>query len=378
MKIQRSILPQILERLKNSNKAIIIYGPRQVGKTTLCNDIISAAGLKTFYINADEARYVDVLTSRDARKLAELVSGYELLVIDEAQRIPDIGINLKILIDAGLALKIIVTGSSSFELSNKINEPLTGRHWTYVMYPIAQTELHAHANKFELAQSLEERLVWGSYPELFSLNGAQEKAAYLRILASDYLYKDIFALQEVRNAAKIRNLLKLLAFQIGSECSLSELASALEMSKETVMRYIDLLEKTFVLFRLSGFSRNLRKEVTKTHKYYFYDLGIRNSVIDNFHPLVSRNDIGALWENFLVIERLKRNAYLLKPGATYFWRTYTGAEIDYVEEREDKLAGYEFTWGARERKRMPASWAATYPHAGYTVIDRSNYLDFVL
>ena len=269
MKIQRSIFPQILERLKNSNKAIIIYGPRQVGKTTLCNDIISAAGLKTFYINADEARYVDVLTSRDARKLAELVSGYELLVIDEAQRIPDIGINLKILIDAGLALKIIVTGSSSFELSNKINEPLTGRHWTYVMYPIAQTELHAHANKFELAQSLEERLVWGSYPELFSLNGAQEKAAYLRILASDYLYKDIFALQEVRNAAKIRNLLKLLAFQIGSECSLSELASALEMSKETVMRYIDLLEKTFVLFRLSGFSRNLRKEVTKTHKYYF-------------------------------------------------------------------------------------------------------------
>jgi len=377
MKIERYIIAKILDQLVRSDKAIIIYGPRQVGKTTLCQDLIGRAGMKTLYINADEGRFTDVLGSRDARALAGLVGGYELVVIDEAQRVPDIGINLKILIDAKLGIKIIATGSSSFELSNKINEPLTGRHWTYLLYPISQLELRARHNEFELNSLIEERLRWGSYPGLFSIRGANDRESYLRTLASDYLYKDIFTLQDVRNAAKIRDLLKLLAFQVGSQVSLSELASHLEMSKETVARYIDLLEKTFVLFRLSGFSRNLRKEISKTHKYYFFDLGIRNAVIDNFKPLSLRNDAGALWENFLIMERIKRNSYLGEPAASYFWRTYTGAEIDYVEERGGALTGYEFTWGKGAKKRMPPSWGAAYPNAHYETIDQENYFSFV-
>ncbi len=299
-----------------------------------------------------------------------------MVIIDEAQRVPDIGINLKILIDANLGAKIIATGSSSFDLANKIQEPLTGRHWTYFLYPISYLELRAHFNRFEVNDMLEERLVWGSYPELFSLSGREVKESYLRTLASDYLYRDILALADVRHAGKIRDLLKLVAFQVGSQISLAELASALEMSKETVARYLDLLEKSFVLFRLGGFSRNLHKEVSKSHKYYFYDLGIRNSVIDNFKPLAERNDIGALWENFLLTERMKTNAYCGRSPASYFWRTYTGAKIDYVEESAGTLAGYEFAWSGK-RKSAPSSWIATYPHATWRAIDKDDWMDFL-
>ena len=341
MKIWRIITDEIEQKLAQSEKILIIYGPRQVGKTTLCKDIMRESKLKTLYINADEALYSEVLSSRDARKLTNLVAGYELLIVDEAQRVPDIGINLKILYDAGTGVKIIATGSSSFELTS----------------------------------TQEERLVFSSYPEVFSLAG-EERVSYLRTLASDYLYKDILTLQDIRSPGKIRDLLKLLAFQIGNQVSLHELASALEMSKETVARYIDLLEKSFVLFRLSGFSRNLRKEVTKTHKYYFYDLGIRNSIVDNFKLLTERADTGALWENFLLLERIKHNAYKHVLATSYFWRTYTGAEIDYVEEWENALHGYEFKWGERSKKQ-PRSWISAYPHATHEVINRENYLDFV-
>jgi len=375
MKIWRIITDEIEQKLAQSEKILIIYGPRQVGKTTLCKDIMRESKLKTLYINADEALYSEVLSSRDARKLTNLVAGYELLIVDEAQRVPDIGINLKILYDAGTGVKIIATGSSSFELANKVSEPLTGRHWTYFLYPIAELERRHHWNAFELTSTQEERLVFSSYPEVFSLAG-EERVSYLRTLASDYLYKDILTLQDIRSPGKIRDLLKLLAFQIGNQVSLHELASALEMSKETVARYIDLLEKSFVLFRLSGFSRNLRKEVTKTHKYYFYDLGIRNSIVDNFKLLTERADTGALWENFLLLERIKHNAYKHVLATSYFWRTYTGAEIDYVEEWENALHGYEFKWGERSKKQ-PRSWISAYPHATHEVINRENYLDFV-
>ena len=376
MKIWRILTEDILKKLSQSDKIVILYGPRQVGKTTLCRDILSQSGLKTLYINADEARYNDVLTSRNAQKLSNLIAGYELLIIDEAQRIPDIGINLKILFDAGTGVKIIATGSSSFELANKISEPLTGRHWTYFLYPIAELERKHHLNNFELASTLEERLLFGSYPEVFSLAG-EERLTYLRTLTSDYLYKDILALQDIRSPGKIQDLLKLLAFQIGNQVSLHELSSQLEMSKETVARYIDLLEKTFVLFRLSGFSRNLRKEVTKTYKYYFYDLGVRNSIIDNFKSLTERADVGALWENFLLLERQKYTAYNHISAAPYFWRTYTGSEIDYIEERDTMLHGYEYKWSERS-KRVPRAWLTTYPGASYAVITRENYLDFIL
>mgnify|MGYP001580070273 FL=1 len=377
MKIWRALTSEIKEKLHQSDKIIILYGPRQVGKTTLCKDIMRESGLHTLYINANEAQYSEALSSRDAKKLTDLTVGYELLIIDEAQRVRDIGINLKILSDAHTGVKIIATGSSSFELANKISEPLTGRHWTYFLYPIAELERKHHWNDFELASTLEDRLVWGSYPETFSLAG-EERMSYLRTLASDYLYKDILALQDVRHANKIRDLLKLLAFQIGNQVSLSELASSLEMSKETVARYIDLLEKTFVLFRLAGFSRNLRKEITKTQKYYFYDVGLRNSVIDNFKSLTDRADTGVLWKNFLFMERVKRNAYHKAHVSPYFWRTYTGAEIDYVEEEEGSLRGYEFKWGDRpKRPSAPRAWVSAYPDAAYNVINRENYLDFI-
>ncbi|RME61965.1 MAG: ATP-binding protein, partial [Candidatus Dadabacteria bacterium] len=267
-------IPRLLESklqklVLESGKAIILYGPRQVGKTTLVKSVLANLSLRTLEINCDEQRYIDTLSSADGRKLKELVEGYDLLFVDEAQRVKNIGLSLKILIDQATKLKIIVTGSSSLELASGVPEPLTGRKWTYNLFPVSQQELRALYNPFELKEQLGERLVWGSYPEIFRLKGVETKAKYLAELSTDYLYKDIFKLVNIRNPDKIRNLLKLIAFQVGSEVSLNELGNSLDMSKETVARYIDLLKKNFILFELSPLSRNLRKEVTKTKKYYF-------------------------------------------------------------------------------------------------------------
>lgn len=377
MKIPRAIQPTIVDRLRNTDKAVVLYGPRQSGKTTLANDVITELGQKTLSVNADELRHVDVLSSRDSRKLGDFVAGYDLLFIDEAQRVPDIGINLKIIIDSHPGLRILATGSSSFELADRIAEPLTGRKWTFRLYPISILELASVYNRHELGEQLEERLVWGSYPNLFNLEGRELKLSYLRELTTDYLYKDILQLDRLRDSSKIRDLLRLLAYQIGGEVSLSELGTQLGMSKDTVARYIDMLEKSFVLFRLGGFSRNLRKEVSKSSKYYFLDLGVRNALIDNFRSLAERDDVGKLWESFLVIERLKRNHYLEDEAAPYFWRTYTGAEIDYVEERSGALNGFEFKYGPKPTK-APKTWSATYPGATWQTVNRENWLDFAI
>lgn len=377
MKIPRALHPVIKDRITETGKAVIIYGPRQSGKTTLAEDIINDLGCKTIYVNGDELSYVDVLSSRDGRKLAELVAGYELLFIDEAQRIPDIGINLKIIIDNHPQLKVIATGSSSFDLANSINEPLTGRKWTFQLYPISMLELQGVYNPFELRDQLEERLVWGSYPNIFNLPGHDLKTAYLRELSTDYLYKDILQLDKVRDSSKIRSLLKLLAFQVGCEVSLSELGCQLGISKDTVDRYLDLLEKSFVIFRLGGFSRNLRKEISKNSKCYFFDLGVRNALIDNFNYLSERDDVGKLWENFLVVERLKRNNYLNQQFSPYFWRTYTGAEIDFVEESGGSLHGYEFKWSEQSKPKPPKTWLEQYDNSTWQVVDRENWLEFV-
>lgn len=377
MKIPRALQPVIKSRIVETNKAAIIYGPRQSGKTTLANDVINDLGCKTIYVNGDELGHVDVLSSRDGRKLTELVAGYELLFIDEAQRIPDIGINLKIIIDNHPHLKVIATGSSSFDLANSINEPLTGRKWTFHLYPISTFELQEVYNRFELRDQLEERLVWGSYPNIFNLSGRDLKIAYLRELTTDYLYKDILQLDKVRDSLKIRNLLKLLAFQVGCEVSLSELGCQLGISKDTVSRYLDLLEKSFVIFRLGSFSRNLRKEVSKNSKYYFFDLGVRNALTDNFKYLSERDDIGKLWENFLVVERLKKNHYTSQRSSSFFWRTYNGAEIDYVEESGGSLHGYEFKWGEHSKPRPPQTWLEHYDNSTWQVVDRENWLEFV-
>ena len=377
LKIPRLLAKTLALQLTESTKALILYGPRQAGKTTLVKDVLAGLPYRTLEINADEERYFDVLSSRDSRRLGELVAGYDLLFIDEAQRVPDIGLNLKILIDQYPQLRIIVTGSSSLELAAGISEPLTGRKWTYQLFPIAQIELSQLSNRFELSDHIDERLVWGSYPEVFNLTGTERKAKYLRELSTDYLYRDVLKLTDIRNPDKIRMLLKLLAFQIGSEVSLNELASSLAMSKETVARYLDLLEKSFVVFRLGGFSRNLRKEVAKSRKFYFYDLGIRNAVIDNFNAPAERNDVGPLWENFLICERLKRNAYTEWLGSSYFWRTYTGAEIDYVEEAQGTLSGFELKF-SRKQVRKPETFLRQYQGATWQIINRDNWLDFVL
>ena len=375
--LTRALLPILTDRLLNSSKILLLYGPRQAGKTTLIKQVLAGSVLRKLEINADEQRYHDVLSSRDLNQLRLLVEGYDLLFIDEAQRIPDIGLNLKILRDGLPQLKIIVTGSSSFELANRTQEPLTGRTWTYTLFPIATTELRAQHNPFELRQLLDQQLIYGAYPEIFSLPNQQDKVQYLRELSTAYLYRDVLEMANLRYPDKLRKLLSLLALQVGAPVSLNELGNTLQMSKDTVAHYLDLLEKAFVVFRLSGFSRNLRKEVVKMDKVYFYDLGIRNAILNNFSPLAARNDTGALWENFLVVERRKRNAYAPSPALPYYWRTYTGAELDYVEDLDGQLAGFEFKL-SKKAPQAPASWVANYPGASYAGINRDNYLDFVL
>jgi len=376
MKIQRTITEAIIRKLKTSNKGIVIYGARQVGKTTMAKDIIATLGLKTLSINGDQSRFIDIISSRDLAKIESLTHGYDLLFIDEAQRIPEIGINLKIILDSIPTLKVLVTGSSSLDLASKITEPLTGRVWNYHLYPISTLELSGTNNKSELQAMLEERLVYGSYPEVFSLKSQKLKNEYLQNLADSYLYRDLIEFGDIKNSSKIRDLLKLLAFQIGSEVSLSELGSSLGISKDTVARYIDLLEKSFIIFRISGFSRNLRKEVTKMNKIYFYDVGIRNILIDNLKYLNDRNDIGVLWENLLIIERIKYLSYKQKNFSRYFWRTHTGAELDYVEEQNGQISGYEFKWKNKQSK-APNSWQETYTNSTYKEINRENYLAFI-
>lgn len=376
MYINRILQDSIKKKLFDSNKIIILYGPRQVGKTTLIKELLKSIQLKKLVINADERKYSDILSARDLNKLKLLTEGYELIFIDEAQRITDIGINLKLLHDNFPDLKIIASGSSSFDLANKVNEPLTGRTWTYTLYPISSNELKSMYNTFELNDLLEELLIYGSYPEIFSTKGSDNKYQYLRELSTSYLYKDILEISSIRHSSKLHDLLRLLAFQIGSEVSLSEIGNNLGMSKETVESYIDLLEKSFVIFRLPGFSRNLKKEVTKMDKIYFFDTGIRNIIIDNLKPLLHRDDTGKLWENFLIMERKKLISNNSIATNCYFWRTYTGAELDYIEEREQKLYGYEIKY-KKFRDKPPAIWKKTYENSSYQCINRENYIKFL-
>jgi uncharacterized protein len=374
--IPRTLQERITEQLLAGGKIVVIYGARQVGKTTLVRRVLEDLPYRSLTVNADEVRYADLLSSRDLRRLRGLVQGYELLFVDEAQRIPEIGVNLKLLIDNLPELRIVVTGSSSLDLASKVQEPLTGRAWVHRLYPIALSELARLHNSFELDDMLEERLVYGSYPELFALPGDEQRREYLQNLSASYLYKDVLEIGGVRHSSKLRNLVRLLAFQIGREVSLTELGGRLQMSKETVAAYMDRLEQSYVLFRLGGFSRNLRKEVSKQDKVYFWDLGVRNVAIDNLKPLAERDDVGALWENMVIAERLKWLHYRQTLASLYFWRTYTGAEIDIVEEREGNLYAYECKWG-RPRRRAPESFFAAYPGASFETVSPDHYHEYL-
>lgn len=377
MTIPRALHDRLLATLTDGKQGIVLYGARQVGKTTLINDILKTAGLKTLTVNADtRGSWWDDLVSRDLERIGGLISGYDAVFVDEAQRIPEIGIILKIIRDEFPNVRLIATGSSSLDLASRVSEPLTGRVYTYKLYPIAQQELRVFQTPYERLVALSDRLIFGSYPRVFSLEGNEARREYLQHLVSGYLYKDLLEFGGIRNSAKIYDLLKLLAYQVGSQVSLTELSKSLELGKSTVDRYIDLLEKSYVIFRLQGFSRNLRKEVTKMHKIFFYDNGIRNSLIENWNNLDNRADVGQLWENFLISERKKRMEYNGSFSSHFFWRLQTGAELDLVEETGGKLHGFEFKFSSKT-PRVPISWHAAYPTSTYAVVNRETWKDFV-
>ncbi len=366
-----------IKKLLKSGKVLVIYGPRRVGKTTLLEGFLNETRLKFKYDSGDNIRVQNILGSQDFEKILDYIVGYELLAIDEAQMIPGIGAGLKIIADQARGMRVIATGSSSFDLSQQIGEPLTGRKETIILYPISQKELSAVYNRYELKEKLEDFLVFGSYPEVVTAKIKKEKIKILTEIVDSYLLKDILALENIRSSKILLNLLKLLAFQVGNLVSVNELAVQLSVNVRTVGRYLDLLEKSFVIHSVGGFSRNPRKEITKKMKYYFIDNGIRNAIIAQFSRLEDRNDIGALWENFIYCERLKKLSYDNIYGYTYFWRTYDGKEIDLVEDRDGKLFGYEIKW-SNDKKRPPKEWKETYKNAEYKIINRDNYLEFIL
>jgi len=365
------------QKLKSlpSKKVTIIYGPRRVGKTTLLKKFLE--NKKNYlFVTGEDVFVSDFLSSQSIEKLKSFIGEKTLLVIDEAQYIPLIGKSLKLIIDHIENVRVIVTGSSTFDLTKQIGEPLTGRQHIIQLFPISQLELNQIETLAEVSAHLDERLIYGSYPETLTLKDNSLKQEYLHELVSSYLIKDILAFEGVQKSKKMIDLLILLAFQVGKEVSHSELGAQLSMSKNTVERYLDLLEKAFVLVNIRGFSRNLRKEVTKTSRYYFYDNGVRNALINNFNPLNRRDDVGMLWENYLVMERLKKQHYLSIWSNNYFWRTYDQKEIDWVEEREGQLHGYEFKW-KKDKAQPPKLWLETYENATFTCISQSNYLEFI-
>ncbi len=356
------------------NKVLVIYGPRQVGKTTLLKGFLATCPWKHRLDSGEDVRIQEVLHSRDFRAIKEYAAGYELLAIDEAQKVTGVGEALKILVDQVPGVRVIATGSSSFDLAGQVGEPLTGRKLTLTLYPVAQMELAKIFTPFEIRERLEDFLIFGGYPEVVAATEKTEKTRLLTEIASSYLLKDILAFDRVKSSKVLLDLLRLLAFQVGSEVSLSELGQKVGLDYKTVGRYIDLLEKSFVLFTLRGFSRNLRNEMTKKAKYYFFDNGIRNAVIANFNPPALRNDIGQLWENFLMMERMKSQAYRATPVNRYFWRTWQAQEIDLIEEREGRLFAYEFKWTGSGR--VPGQFRQAYPEAAFEIINRENYQPF--
>lgn len=358
------------------NKALVIYGARQSGKTTLVQDFLVSYPERYKFDSGDNIRIQNLFSSQDFELIREYAQGYNLIVIDEAQKIPEIGQALKILVDQIHGIHVIATGSSSFDLAGQGGEPLTGRKITLTLYPIAQLELRSLYNSYELRNELENLLIFGAYPEIAATKLKNEKIRLLEELTQAYLLKDILELERVKSSKILIDLLRLLSFQVGKEVSLSELGQQVGIDHKTTARYLDLFEKSFVIYNVRGFSRNLRSEIVKKSKYYFYDNGIRNAVISNFNGLELRNDTGALWENFLFMERLKKRSYQEIYANSYFWRTWERQKIDLIEEREGKLFSFEFKWN-KGKIKPPRQWQETYPNALFEVITRENYLDFI-
>lgn len=373
--INRKIEKNIVENLFKG-KVIIIYGARQVGKTTLVKKIADDYKGQSSYFNCDLISVQDALSIPEANRIKNFLGDHNIIILDEAQRIKNIGLILKILIDTYPELQIIATGSSSFDLANEINEPLTGRKIVFNLFPLSVEEIMGDNGFLYINSKLEKILRYGTYPDVF-FSEDKEAASKLEEIASSYLFKDILSFDKIKKSSIIVKLLQLLALQVGSEVSYNELATKLGINRITVEKYIDILEQCFILFRINSFSRNLRNEISKAIKIYFYDLGVRNILIKNLNPLDIRNDAGFLWENFCILERIKRNKYNNIFANYYFWRTYDQKEIDFIEERDGKLFAYEFKLN-REHSKAPSIFLETYKNSQYQTINRENYYKFLM
>lgn len=370
MLIKRTI-QSVIENHLFKKRSVVVYGPRRVGKTTLARQIQQKFP-DSRYFNCDEPDIRDALTNKTSTELVNFLGKRKLIVLDEAQRVKNIGLTIKLLVDTFPEIQIIATGSSSFDLSNKISEPMTGRVFEFFVTPPSLVEISQ--DPLETTRSLETRMIFGSYPEIVTNQTTAQET--IRLIYQNYLYKDVLEYQNLKNPEFINKLLQALALQIGNEVHFTELAKLLQIDKVTVEKYIRLLELAFVIFRLPPFSRNLRKEINKSRKIYFWDTGIRNAIINNFNPLSIRNDTGSLWENFLISERLKRNNNKGLSPNIYFWRTYDQQEVDFVEDIDGNLHGFEIKW-QKARKKAPKAWSETYPAATFQSITKHNYLDFL-
>jgi predicted AAA+ superfamily ATPase len=374
-------IPRLLEKKIEAElgkqKVIMLYGSRRTGKTTIIESIAARHGDKVLLLQGEDMHVASLLQQRTIANYSQLAKGKKIIIIDEAQVIPDIGKILKLMIDNVKGISIIATGSSSFDLVYRTGEPLVGRNIVHYLYPIAQIELSSVEDRLTTLHNLEQRLVYGAYPELWHLPDQREQENYLKQIVNSYLLKDLLTLENVKGADVLYKLLQMLAWQAGSQVSTTELGNSLQLNKATVERYLDLLSKVFIIFPLSGYSNNLRKEVTKSKKWYFYDNGIRNALINNFSSLQSRNDIGQLWEQYVLSERMKFNSYRGYHPQYFFWRTYDGQEIDLLElDNKQHLQAFECKW-QKQQVKVPAAFSKAYPEAKFMAIHQDNYLEWI-
>ena len=366
-------LCDIVKKRIGTGKAIVVIGPRQVGKTTLIESILKTRDY--LLLDGDDPKTRSLLTEPNTEEIRTILGKYKFVFIDEAQRIRGIGLTMKIITDRFKNVQLFASGSSSFDLSNIINEPLTGRKWEYQLFPISWEEYEKHHGHLFAEQQLENRLLYGFYPDV--LNNSGDEINVLRNLVNSYLYRDILSYSDIRKPEVLDKLVQALALQIGSEVNYSELAQIVNVDKNTISKYIDILQKGYIVFKLSCFSRNVRNEIKTNKKIYFYDNGIRNMVIGNFNPIDLRTDKGALWENFLISERLKQNEYKQSLARIYFWRTKQQQEVDFVEEKSGEIFGYKFKWNKKRNSKLPKTFTETY-NAKSSVIDKNNFREFVL
>jgi len=373
--IERTIEDGIKKRLFKG-KAILLFGPRQSGKSTAIENLLQQTGDNFLYLNGDEADVRELLSNTTSAKLKVLAGTNKIVFIDEAQRISNIGLTLKLFTDQLKNIQIIASGSSAFELANRVNEPLTGRKYEFMLYPLSFAEMAKHSGLLEEKRLLEQRLIFGYYPEVVTHAG--EEKELLKLLANSYLYKDLLLLEQIKKPVLLEKLLKALALQLGHEANYTELAQMINADKGTVEKYIDLLEKAFVVFRLPALNRNVRNEIKKGKKIYFYDCGIRNAIINNFHPLKNRTDVGAIWENFFIAERLKYLRYNNTGTVQFFWRTTQQQEIDLIEETNGKMTAFECKWNAKSKVRFPQTFADNYPGSKSHIITPQNFEEFLI